>query len=115
MSGRFFDLAIALAATVAVLSLMTISGAGQTPTAAEKAWNPPRISDGQPDIQGFWDNRGRRLALYNIEEGADEAHVLLRETKRTIKVWLWTLPTAEFLTNRGRGRNGRRSLTTTRT
>jgi len=56
---------------------MTISGAGQTPTAAEKAWNPPRLSDGQPDVQGFWDNRGRRLALYNIEEGADEAHVLL--------------------------------------
>ena len=77
MSGRFVDSAIALAGSVAVLSLMTISGAGQTPTAAERAWNPPRMSDGQPDIQGFWDNRGRRLALYNIEEGADEAHVLL--------------------------------------
>ena len=77
MSGRFVDSAIALAGVVAVLSLMTMSGAGQTPTAAEKAWNPPRMSDGQPDIQGFWDNRGRRLALYNIEEGTDEAHVLL--------------------------------------
>ncbi len=49
------------------------SEAGPTPA---RAWNPSRTSDGQPDVQGFW-TQGRRLALYNIEEGADERHVLL--------------------------------------
>jgi hypothetical protein len=76
MSGRYFDLATATAAVVAVLSLTPGFGAGQTPTAAEKTWNPPRTSDGQPDIQGFWANQGRRLATYNIEAPADERHVL---------------------------------------
>jgi hypothetical protein len=77
MSGRFFDLTMAMAAMVAVVSLMPASAAGQTPTAAEKTWNPPRTSEGQPDIQGFWGNQGRRLSTYNIEEGADATHVLL--------------------------------------
>ena len=77
MSGRFFDLTMAMAAVAAVVSLMPASAAGQTPTAAEKIWNPPRTSDGQPDLQGFWGNQGRRLSTYNIEEGADAAHVLL--------------------------------------
>jgi hypothetical protein len=61
---------------LAALALMPTYGAGQTPTAAEKTWNPPRTPDGQPDIQGFWSNQGRRLATYNIEAAADERHVL---------------------------------------
>jgi len=96
MSCGFFDSAMAMAAAMAVLSLTPASAAAQTPpprkasasldvarqsevgpAAAGKIWNPPRTSDGQPDIQGFWGNQGRRLALYNIEEGADAAHVLL--------------------------------------
>ena len=75
MSGRFLDSTIALAAVLAVWSLTPVSGAGQATPA--KTRSPPRTSDGQPDIQGFWGNQGRRLALYNIEEGADERHVLL--------------------------------------
>ena len=79
MGGRFFDFTIARAALVAVLSLTPAFGAAQTPTAAAKAWTPPRTSDGQPDIQGFWANQGRRLATYNIEamEGASETHTLI--------------------------------------
>jgi hypothetical protein len=77
MSGRYFNLDIAIAAVLAAVSLMPVSVAGQTPAAGEKTWNPPRTSDGQPDIQGFWGNQGRRLSTYNIEEGADKTHVLL--------------------------------------
>ncbi len=76
MSGRFFDLMMAMAAVVAVVLLSPVSGAGQTP-AAEKTSNLPQTPDGQPDIQGFWGNQGRRLATYNIEQGADQAHVLM--------------------------------------
>jgi hypothetical protein len=68
---------MAVATAMAVLSLMPVSAAGQTPTVTEKTWNAPRTSDGQSDIQGFWANQGRRLATYNVEEGAPEAHVLL--------------------------------------
>ncbi len=76
MSSRSFDLTIAIGAVVAVMSLTPISAAGQTPPAADKTWNPPRTADGQPDIQGFW-NQGRRLSTYDIEEAANATHVLL--------------------------------------
>jgi len=75
MSGRSSNLTTAAAVVLAAV-LMPIDGAGQTPTAPEETWNPPRTSDGQPDIQGFWGNQGRRLATYNIEAAADERHVL---------------------------------------
>ncbi|MGH9253086.1 MAG: hypothetical protein ACRD3C_00795 [Vicinamibacterales bacterium] len=76
MGSRYFTLAAAAAIVVATLALTPDSGAGQTPAAEEKAWTPPRTPDGQPDIQGFWGNQSRRLATYNIEEAADERHVL---------------------------------------
>ena len=37
----------------------------------ERPWTAPRTPDGQPDIQGFWNNQGRRLATYDIEAAAD--------------------------------------------
>jgi len=76
MSVRWFVLSIATAIVVAAVSLAPVSAAGQTPAAAPKTWNPPRTPDGQPDIQGFW-NQGRRLSTYDIEEGANETHVFL--------------------------------------
>jgi len=76
MRGRYINLMTATAAVLAILILMPGAGAAQTSAAAEKTWNPPRTPDGQPDIQGFWANQGRRLATYNIEAGADELHVL---------------------------------------
>ena len=77
MSDRIMDPRIAFAAVAAVLLLMPVYVAGQTPSAAEQTWNPPTTVDGQPDVQGFWANDGRALATYNIEEGADETHVRL--------------------------------------
>lgn len=77
MSGRYLNLPIVTAAVLAALAPMPGYGAGQTPAAVEQTWNPPRTPDGQPDIQGFWANQGRRLATYNIEGPADPTHVLL--------------------------------------
>jgi hypothetical protein len=68
---------IVMVAAVAIVAMTPVSAAGQTPAPEEKNWNPPRTSDGQPDIQGFWANQGRRLSTYNIEEAADQTHVLL--------------------------------------
>jgi hypothetical protein len=77
MSGRSFDLTMAITAAVAVVLLTPVPGAGQTPAAAEKTSSLPRMPDGQPDIQGFWANQGRRLSTYNVEEAANATHVLL--------------------------------------
>ena len=75
MIARIFRLVLIAGA---IVTLPPSSLAAQT-TAAEKTWTPPRTPDGQPDIQGFWANQGRRLATYNIEamEGASETHTLL--------------------------------------
>jgi hypothetical protein len=72
--GRYFKL-VAAAAVVAAVVPTPDSSAGQTPSAVDSNWSPPRTLDGQPDIQGFWGNQSRRLATYNIEAGADERHV----------------------------------------
>ena len=74
--GRFANLAVA-AALMAGFLTVPASAAGQAP--AEKPWTPPRTPDGQPDIQGFWANQGRRLATYNIEamDGASDTHTLI--------------------------------------
>ena len=98
MTGRIFTLTIAVAAIVGTLVIdaagvsaqtslpgsyveagRSPGGGGQTPAARETAWNPPRTSDGQPDVQGFWANQGRRLATYNIQamDGASETHTLI--------------------------------------
>ena len=54
MSDRGFRSMMGRAAVVAVVSLASVSAAGQTPTAAVQTWNPPRTPDGQPDVQGYW-------------------------------------------------------------
>jgi hypothetical protein len=77
MSGRRSILATVAAAVVAAGILMPAAGAGQTPAAEGKTWTPPRTPDGQPDMQGFWANQGRRLATYNVEGPADPIHVLM--------------------------------------
>ena len=78
MAARCVKVGVVAALVAGALVLAPSSGAGQAAPAG-KAWTPPRTPDGQPDIQGFWANQGRRLATYNIEamEGASETHTLL--------------------------------------
>src|ERR1700730_11749168 len=55
MRHRFVTLILALASTIAVVSLTPIRTAGQTPTRAPKPSSPPRMPDGHPDLQGTYD------------------------------------------------------------
>lgn len=79
MIGRSVTLAVVAAVVMAAFVVTPAPLAGQSPAAADKAWAPARTPDGQPDIQGFWANQGRRLATYNIQamEGASETHTLI--------------------------------------
>src|SRR5437867_12740868 len=46
-----FRFGVAIMITIA---LSAIPGAAQTPKAPAKAWTPPRLPDGHPDLQGIW-------------------------------------------------------------
>jgi hypothetical protein len=67
---------VAIAAALVALTVIPGPVAAQTSAAGDKTWTPPRTADGQPDIQGFWANQGRRLATYNIQamDGASDTH-----------------------------------------
>jgi hypothetical protein len=76
---RFSGLLIALAVMGAISSRAPVLFADQAPTAASKAWNPPRTPDGQPDIQGFWNNgAGEGIAQYNLEGKGAELDALIQ-------------------------------------
>jgi hypothetical protein len=79
MIGRSATLAVMAAVAMAAFVVTPAPIAGQSPAVPDKGWAPPRTPDGQPDIQGFWANQGRRLATYNIQamEGASETHTLI--------------------------------------
>jgi hypothetical protein len=74
---RSFIVATALAAAAAIAWSMPVRVAAQAAAAGGATWNAPRTPDGQPNIEGFWANQGRRLATYDIESGADPTHVFL--------------------------------------
>ena len=75
MRDRFLSSMIALAAVVAVLSLVPVLASGQAPTTAGKTWNPPRTADGRPDLQGIW---APSVGGHTLEEGADPANAIIQ-------------------------------------
>jgi hypothetical protein len=79
MISRRVDVVAVAAALVTVLTVVPRSVTAQTSAAGDTPWTPSRTADGQPDIQGFWANQGRRLATYNIQamEGASDTHTLI--------------------------------------
>ena len=79
MISRRVKVVTVVAALATALTVIPASVAAQTSSAGDKTWTPPRTADGQPDIQGFWANQGRRLATYNIQamDGASEMHSLI--------------------------------------
>ena len=69
MTDRQLGSLVATAALVGVVSLMMpVPAAGQA--GAARRWNPPRLPDGQPDMQGHWisDAIG---AAHSVEDGRD--------------------------------------------
>ncbi len=58
---------------IAMLSLSTVTIADQHPGEASKAtWAPPRTSDGQPDLQGYWTNDAYTPVERPVELGEKE-------------------------------------------
>ena len=62
MTRRFLALTsvVAIFATVALLAPVLLAAQARTaavkPAAPAKTWTAPRTPDGQPDLQGFWNN-----------------------------------------------------------
>ena len=79
MIRRRVNVVAVVAALVTVLTVIPGSATAQTSAAGDQTWTPSRTADGQPDIQGFWANQGRRLATYNIQamDGASDTHSLI--------------------------------------
>jgi hypothetical protein len=79
MMSRCSSAMIATAVVVALVWLTPApaaaqaSGEGAPAAAPTTTWNPPRTLDGQPDIQGYWQNRG--VNSYNLEEGMGKEHL----------------------------------------
>ena len=77
MTKGFFGSAIAIVAGVALVLLLTpVFAAAQAPRATAKAWDPPRTLDGQPDIQGFWNEADGGADPVNVETGLQTASSL---------------------------------------
>ncbi len=71
MAHRVFSSMMAMAAVVAFVSLMPVPAAGQTPAASR--WNPSRLPDGQPDMQGLWIAKQVGVPAHSVEDGNDPA------------------------------------------
>jgi len=86
MKTQTFWSIIVLASAGVFLSLATIGAAAPaapSSTSAAGTWNPPRLPDGQPDVQGRWNapDEGGKVNgdhNYNVEYGGEDAHSKLQ-------------------------------------
>src|SRR5262249_13046793 len=101
MKNRF------LASTVVFVWLVSTLGAAQTPKSSAKTWNPPRMADGHPDLQGIWNyatltpmERPRELAgkAFLSEQEAAEFEKRAQQT-RNVDINRETKPTTRGLVN----------------
>jgi hypothetical protein len=101
MKNRF------LASTVVFVWLVSTPGAAQAPKSSAKTWNPPRMADGHPDLQGIWNystltpmERPRELAgkAFLSEQEAAEFENRAQQT-RNVDLNRETKPTARGLVN----------------
>ena len=75
MKHEILGSTVATAALGAVVSLMmTAPAAGQAP--ASGRWNPPRLANGRPDMQGLWVHAAG-LATHSVEDGRDPTEEII--------------------------------------
>jgi len=74
---------VLIMAAVAVVSLMPVPAAGQTPAASR--WTPARLPDGRPDMQGLWIPDTVGVPAHSVEDGNDpDDYVILGTTPAKI-------------------------------
>lgn len=77
--GLLGSAVIAMAVGLASLSSVSVSAQTQKPPATAKPWSPPRLPDGQPDVQGvgFWAAKIGADEADDIEKGSDPIHATI--------------------------------------
>jgi hypothetical protein len=62
---------LAAALAVALCAIAVSPRASRAQTAGEAAWQPRHLADGQPDIEGYWNQRDN-VTSYSLERGDED-------------------------------------------
>lgn len=82
MRIRFRAVLPVLPSMVLIMALIPAPASAQGTPRAAAAWTPAHASDGQPDVQGFWEAEiGGTYSLVNPRRGGGRLEELLREKK----------------------------------